>query len=169
MQIREETPADYEVIRRVNEAAFGRAEEADLIEALRQDEQIALSLVAIECDEVVGHILFCDIGIKTEIGVLAAVSLSPMAVLPEFQNRGIGTALVQRGLEALRAGQHEIVTVLGHPNFYARFGFNPAHEYGIACPYDAPPEAWMLLQLRPGVVDGQRGTVVFPRAFQTLN
>jgi putative acetyltransferase len=95
-----------------------------------------------------------------------------MAVLPEFQNQGIGSALVRRGLEVLRARGESVVMVLGHSEFYPRFGFRPARESNVACPYDIPPEAWMLLELTPGVLartsHGQSAVVVYPRAFEQI-
>ena len=168
MQVRPETLADISAIRGVNETAFGRSAEADLVDVLRDDNDVALSLVAIEDDQIIGHILFCPIRIDGASKVLSAVSLSPMAVLPEYQKRGVGSKLVEDGLEVLRDNGTEVVTVLGHPKFYSRFDFKPAQNFSIECPYDVPPEAWMLIELAPGVLSGQSGKVVYPRAFASL-
>lgn len=166
--IRPETLNDAPAIHHVNRAAFARDEEANLVDALRADGENVLSLIAEIDGQVVGHILFCRVQITTPAGALPAVSLSPMAVLPEFQKGGIGSQLIAEGLKRLPAQGEKIVTVLGHPEFYPRFGFRPAHELGIQCPYEVPPEAWMLMELAPGALGGQSGMVVYPRAFENV-
>lgn len=166
--IRPETPDDIVVIHHINERAFGRTDEAQLVDTLRDENAVVLSLVAQKHEAVIGHILFCRIQIQTPKQPLNAVSLSPMAVLPEFQGQGIGSLLVQRGLEELRTRGENIVTVLGHPGFYPRFGFRPAQEYHIECPYNVPAPAWMLTELTPKALKGKKGVVVYPRAFENV-
>jgi putative acetyltransferase len=162
--IRTETPADYEAVSIVNERAFNRSNEARLVETLRTSGQV-ISLVAEVDGRVVGHILFSPIVIETSTGPVPAISLAPMAVLPEFQKRGIGSALVRRGIEACRSLGHAVVIVLGHPDFYPRFGFVPARPQGIEPPFPAPDEAWMVQVLRPGALENLSGTVRYPPAF----
>ena len=97
--IRHETPADHEAIRHVNRLAFGQDDEAGIVDALRTGELLRVSLVAEVGGRVVGHVLFSDLTILTDGGTVPALSLAPMAVRPEFQRRGVGSALVREGLE----------------------------------------------------------------------
>src|SRR5206468_2100107 len=121
---RAETDADHEAIRHVNRLAFGQDDEAGIVDALRDGGYARVSLVAEINGVIVGHILFSDLPILTDSGTVSALSLAPMAVLPEFHKQGIGSALVRKGLEDCRDQGHCIVVVLGHPHFYPRFGFS---------------------------------------------
>lgn len=168
MIIRPETIDDKEAVRSVNEQAFGRAAEADLVESLHAAHKVVLSLVAVQEGQIVGHILFCPVAIQAKTESYDAIGLGPMAVLPQFQRQGIGSALVRSGLEALRQQNHPLVIVLGHPEFYPRFGFLPASASGIGCPFDAPDEAFLLAELSPGAAAGKSGTVVYPPEFNAV-
>ena len=148
--IRHETPADIPAIRAVNEAAFETGAEATLVDVLRENGKFTLSLVAVLEGEVIGHILFTDIVMEPGGTDVRILGLAPMAVLPAWQGRGIGSALVRRGLEDCRELGYRGVVVLGHPAFYPRFGFAPASRYGITSIYDAPDEAFMALALGDG-------------------
>ena len=165
LTIRQEISGDTMAIRHVNEQAFGSTVEADLIEKLRLRQGFILSLVAIQEEQVVGHILFSPVTIETEDSVFTAAGLGPMAVLPAYQQRGIGSQLVRAGLEELRHTNHEVVVVLGHPNYYPRFGFSPAKSYGIRCEYDVPEEVFMVLELRQGALAGRSGMVKYQPEF----
>lgn len=153
-------------IRHVNEQAFGSTVEADLIEKLRLRRGFILSLVANHDEQLVGHILFSLVTIESESSVFTAAGLGPMAVLPAYQRRGIGSQLVHAGLAELRHTNHEVVVVLGHPNYYPRFGFSPARSYGIRCEYDVPDEVFMVLELRKGALAGRGGTVKYQPEFR---
>src|SRR5262249_2921486 len=144
--IRHEAPAAHEAARHVNRLAFGRDDEAGIVDALRTGGYSRVSLVAEVGGRVVGHVLFGDLPILTDGGTVAALSLAPMAVLPEFQRQGIGSALVQKGLEACRDQGHRIVVVLGHPDFYPRFGFSVSLAERLSNPFHGG-EAWMALEL----------------------
>jgi putative acetyltransferase len=161
--IRSETAADRDAIRRVNELAFPGREEADLVDALRGSGAWLpeLSLVAEDDSGIVGHVLFSVVALDSGPDLL---SLGPMAVLPDRQRAGIGTMLVRRGLELAKGTNYPLVVVLGHPEFYPRFGFVPARPQGIETLYEAPDEAWMVLQL-PGYERQVRGTVCYPPAW----
>src|SRR5712691_5063009 len=100
--VREEIPEDYEAIRNLNRLAFGGNGEAELVDRLRSTGIVVISLVAIESDEIVGHILFSELPIETDQGVIDAVSLGPMSVSPKYQRQGVGSTLVCQGLELCR-------------------------------------------------------------------
>jgi len=165
--IRPETVEDYEAIGEVNALAFGQEDEATLVEKLRGSSGFIpeLSLVAVEGGRVVGHILFSPFVIETKDGAVPALTLAPLAVRPGFQNQGVGSALVRDGLERCRTLGHRIVVVVGHPPYYPRFGFSPARARGLEAPFPVPDEAFMVLELVPGALDGVAGTVRFPPPF----
>ena len=142
--IRPEADEDQEVVRELNQSAFGGHDEANLVDQLRGGGFVVASLVALVRGQCVGHILFSRIAIVTDDGPLSAVSLAPMAVLPSRQRTGIGSTLVEAGLRACAEQGDRIVVVLGHPEFYPRFGFSAE----VARPLESPfggGEAWMAL------------------------
>lgn len=163
MTIREERPEDVAAIRRVNEAAFARPNEADLVDALRAEGAVMRSLVAEVDGAIAGHILFTRMWIDQSAGSIPAVALAPMAVLPEHQRRGIGSRLVVDGLDRLRQMQERIVLVVGHEHYYPRFGFSSEKARSLASPF--PPEAFMAVELEPGALAGVTGRVRYARAF----
>lgn len=165
--IRPETPEEYAAIHAVNALAFGREQEARLVDTLRQSPGFTpeLSLVAVEAGQVVGHVLFSPIRIETESGDVPILSLAPVAVRPEAQNRGIGSQLIRHGLDECRRLGHTIVVLIGHPNYYPRFGFSPARAMGLEAPFPIPDEAFMALELVPGALAGVTGLVRYPPAF----
>jgi putative acetyltransferase len=165
--IRPETPDDFDAIRHVNLLAFGQDAEARLVDALRDGGYVRASLVAARDEQVVGHILFSDLPIVTEAGAVPALALAPLAVLPEVQNQGIGSALIRRGLELCREQGHRIVVVLGHPHFYPRFGFSAKLASALASPFGSG-DSWMALELLPGALDQVSGQVVYPPPFEPL-
>lgn len=163
--VRAETPADRAAVREVNERAFGGHVEADLVDALREHARPHVSLVAEEGGRVVGHIFFSPVRIEDGAGASEAFALAPMGVLPEFQGRGVGSALVRKGLEECRNIGQEVVFVLGHPGYYPRFGFAPAAPRGLRSEYDVPEEVFMLVELRAGALGGRTGLVRYHPEF----
>ncbi len=164
--IRVELPGDSAMIRSVNERAFGRPAEADLVDELRSACPQGLSLVA-EDDSIVGHVLFTPV-LAPRAPDLAAMGLGPLAVSPERQRRGIGTALVDSGLGMLRARGCPFVIVLGEPAFYSRFGFVPASRYDLTPQWpNVPDEAFMVLVLERKVMDGVSGVVRYRDEFDS--
>ncbi|HXU37840.1 MAG TPA: N-acetyltransferase [Blastocatellia bacterium] len=163
--IRTETTEDHGPVRLVNELAFGQPNEADLVDALRENAHPCISLVALVDEQVVGHIFFSPVSIETESGDFTAMGLAPMAVLPEHQNQGIGSQLVREGLKACRRIGENVVVVLGHPNYYPRFGFVPAGLKGLRCEYDVPDEVFMVTELTEGALAGRRGLVKYHPEF----
>ncbi|MFC1958252.1 GNAT family N-acetyltransferase [Chloroflexota bacterium] len=166
LTIRKETPEDIDSIRYVNEQAFGQKEEAEIIEKLRNHGVLTISLVAAQNDEIVGHIAFSPVTVESDCSSFEAIALAPMAVLPEYQRKGIGSQIVQAGLEECRRLGYETVVVMGHPDYYPRFGFVMARPKGIDCEFEAPDEAWMILELQEGALAGRQGTVRFQAEFK---
>ena len=166
LTIRWETPEDVEYIRYVNEQAFGRGNEAELIEKLRNRGALTISLVAVQNGEIVGHISFSPVVIESEGSSFEVISLGTMAVLPTYQRKGVGSQMVRTGLEECRRLGHEIVVVVGHPDYYPRFGFVVAGPKGIDCEFKVPEDAWMILELREGALAGRRGVARFQPEFR---
>ena len=164
MEIRPEKPDDISAVRRVHEAAFGQPDEADLVDRLRDRAASYLALVAVAGGNVVGHIAFSPVTIVPPQPNLRAFGLAPMAVLPSHQRSGIGSELVREGLAACRRAGADAVFVLGHSSYYPRFGFEQAAAHGIGNEYGAPPEAFMVLELTQGALDGVTGTAVYDPA-----
>jgi putative acetyltransferase len=168
--IRVERPRDVVGIRRVNELAFARPEEADVVDRLRQADIPFLSLVAEDGGAIVGHVLFTPVIVdhgEQHVGQhVAGMGLAPLAVTPERQRQGIGTLLVQRGLELLRADGCPFVIVLGHPGYYPRFGFARASLHGLTCQWqDVPDEAFMVLLFDPAARRGVTGVARYRDEF----
>ncbi len=164
--IHQETPEDIPVIRHVNDEAFGQKVEGEIIEKLRNRGALTISLVAVQDDGIIGHIAFSSVKVKSKRSSFEAIALAPMAVLPAYQRKGIGSQLVLAGLKECRRLGHEIVVLVGHPDYYPRFGFVPAGPKGIDCEFEVPEEAWMVLELREGALAGRRGTVSFQPEFR---
>lgn len=144
--IRPEGPGDSEGVRAVNQSAFGQADEANIVDRLRESGHSLLSLVATIDDQVVGHIQFSPVSIQPGDTVFHGAGLGPLAVLPDFQGQGIGTALVEAGLSIIDDGTCPFVVVLGHPGYYPRFGFQPASDYDISSQWeDFPEEHFMIV------------------------
>lgn len=169
VEIRMEQPGDAAAIRRINEMAFGGPQEASLVEDLRCSCPDTLSLVAVTGEQPVGHILFSPALIETLAGAVEGMALAPLAVLPEHQRRGIGSALVCAGLERLRSRSCPFVIVLGHPEYYPRFGFEPASHCGLLCQWEGvPDEAFMVLVLDLPRMAGVSGIARFREEFDSL-
>jgi predicted N-acetyltransferase YhbS len=160
---RPETAADIPAIRAVNLDAFPTALEADIIDALRADPAWidGLSIVVEDAaGEVVGHALLT----RSHVDGFPALTLGPCAVLRRYQRTGAGSAAIRAGLDAARAMGEKLVLVLGHPEYYPRFGFTKASEFGIGLTIDVPDEAMMALALDPDA-EIPRGTVAYPAPF----
>ncbi len=141
IEIREEHPDDVAAVRDLNRRAFGQDQESNIVDALRANGAALLSLVATVNDQVVGHIMY------SPRGNVMGVALGPMAVLPERQRQGIGSKLIEAGNRKLKNAGCPFIIVVGHANYYPRFGFRPANEHGIKCEWDVPDDVFMLLVL----------------------
>ena len=167
IKVRQETDQDYGRITDVNDLGFGQKNEGQLISGLRKTKKFIpeLSLVAEIEGRIVGHILFYPIVIKSDDQLFPTISLAPMAVLPEYQKKGIGSQLVKEGLKRVRSLGFKSVIVLGHAAYYPRFGFEPASRWGIRPPFEVPDDVFMALELvKDGLKDIQ-GTVEYPPEF----
>jgi putative acetyltransferase len=163
-QIRAETVADYSGVRKVIRLAFGRDEEASLVDALRAEGAVRSSFVAEIDGRIVGHLLFSELLIAGESVTVPALALAPLAVLPEYQRRGIGTRLTRHGLEACQKQGRRIVVVLGHPDFYRRFGFSSKLAACLDSAFSGKP-SFMATELAEGALEGVSGKVQYPAAF----
>ncbi len=161
MFIRNETIADIVNIAAVIERAFGRADEARLVERLRNDGDAAISLVATSGDAVVGHVLLSPMSAP-----FRALGLAPLSVLPQWQRRGIGSALVKSAVQRARAQEYRAIFVLGDPDYYGRFGFRTDLAVGFSSPYAGPH--FMVLPLG-GALPVVRGRVQYAAAFANPN
>lgn len=170
--IKQEKEKDYEVSERVVERAFRNAEHTDhrehlLIAKLRKTDTFIpeLSLVAELDGEIVGHIMLTKLLIENEESKYDSLALAPVSVLPEHQNKGIGSKLISESLKIAKEIGFKSVIVLGHDKYYPRFGFKPASTWGIKAPFDVPDEAFMALELENGNLEDISGTVVYSKAF----
>ena len=164
--IRTETPADYDRIAEVVEAAFGRVVEAKLVEDIRASAHYVpeLALVAEEDGEIVGHVMFSYVTLTGE-QELEVLLLSPLAVAPARQRQGIGRALVNAGIDRVRARGEPMIVVEGIPAYYPQFGFLRARDHGLEPPNDQVPDAAFMVLPLPAYDERYRGRVVFPPAF----
>lgn len=164
--IRPEQPEDTRAVRAVNEAAFGVPTEGAIVDSLRTACPDAVSLVALDDGQVVGHIFFSPVLISGKGGTVQGMGLAPMAVLPERQRQGIGTLLVRAGIQALRERKCPFIIVVGHPEYYPRFGFSLASQHGLSCQWEGvPDEAFMVLVLEGEAMTGVSGTARYREEF----
>ena len=166
--IRLERHEDVSEVRSVNELAFGQPTEANLVGRLRQACTASLSLVA-EDDGVVGHILFTPVVVESASRRVIGMGLAPMAVLPHRQRQGIGSQLVTRGLDVLRERGCPFVVVVGHPDYYPRFGFEPASAHGLVSQWEGMPDAaFMVLILDVHAMTGVSGVARYREEFNEV-
>ena len=150
----------------MNTAAFATRLEADLVDIVRQTTDPIISLVADDGEKIIGHILFSPVTLSGQPDA-TIMGLAPMAVLPSEQRRGIGSALVREGLTHCKKVGAGAVVVVGHPNYYPRFGFRPAGTFNLKSEYDVPDDVFMALELTPGYLQGKAGTIHYHSAFRT--
>jgi len=168
--LRNELKKDYPEITKVNDICFGRKAESKLIKELRKASEFKaeLSVVALYDNQLVGHILFTPMKIQSEDNSFDTLTLAPMSVLPDFQNKSVGKLLVIYGLQAAKDLGFKSVVVLGHQSYYPKFGFEPASKWEISSPFPAPDEAFMAIELEQNSLANVKGRVVFPTAFNDL-
>jgi putative acetyltransferase len=167
--IRDELPEDRTAVRRVNELAFGRPGEADLVDRLRSSCPDALSCVAVDGETVVGHIMFTPVVVGSRGRLVIGMGLGPMAVLPSHQGRGVGSALVSSGLQELRTRGYPFVVVVGHPGYYPRFGFEPASRRGLKSQWpDMPDDAFMAIVFDEATMNDVAGVAGYRDEFSEV-
>lgn len=167
MLIRAENENDRDAVHAINASAFPTSAEAGLVNALRDQAQPIISLVAEDAGEVVGHIMFSPVSLDGA-SELKIMGLAPMAVLPNHQCKGIGTALVNAGLDQCKNSGTSAVVVLGQADYYPRFGFSPSSKFDIKSEYDVPEEVFMALELLPDALSCKTGLVKYHDAFSKL-
>jgi putative acetyltransferase len=165
--VRAETDRDIESIRRIHRRAFETSAEADAVDLLRSRGKLLLSLIAEWEGQAVGHIAFSRAILSANPG-LPGTGLAPVAVDPAFQRKGVGSLLVRAGLEKCRALGYEFSIVLGHPNFYPRFGYVPASRFGLHCIWKVPDEAFLAIEFRPGALAGVSGLAAYEPEFDNV-
>lgn len=158
MDIRPEKEADHDAVRQIVSAEFDTGTEADFVDAVRSDSKRVISLVAEDSREIVGHILFSPVPLAGDPSA-KLTGLISLAVVPERQGEGIGSALMHAGLDRCRELGFDAVVALGHGEYYKRFGFAPAAAFGLRFEYQVPDEAFLALELKPNALRGKSGTV----------
>jgi putative acetyltransferase len=166
VEIREERPDDVAAVRDLNRRAFGQDQESNIVDALRANGAALLSLVATVNDRVVGHIMYSPLSIG---GNVKGAALGPMGVLPEYQRQGIGGKLIEAGNRKLKDADCPFIIVVGHADYYARFGFRPAREHGIKCQWDVPDDVFMLLILDQAEMEGVSGLAKYRDEFSSVS
>jgi len=164
--IRLEAKEDSSVIREINRKAFQTDAEANLIEALRKSNVPIISLVAECSDIIVGHILFSEVNLDDHCPDIKISGLAPMAILPEYQRKGIGSQLVIEGIKVCLDAGYSAIVVLGHPQFYPRFGFEPSTNFNIQSEFDVPDEVFMIKELTKDALTNCSGTINYHDAFK---
>lgn len=166
MIIRKENFEDIRIIHEINIEAFENDSEANLVDRLRESQISNISLVAEVNKKLVGHIFFSPMTIdKYDMRI---AGLAPMAVLPEYQNKRIGSALVEEGLEQCKKEGYKAVAVLGHPNYYPKFGFVPSTRYDLISEYNVPKEVFMVKELEIGSLADISGVLKYHEEFSRL-
>lgn len=168
MNIRQESPADFYAVHELICKAFEREDEGNLVDVLRNTVEGYISLVADIDGLVVGHILFTPVTLSGNNMDLNLIGLAPLAVLPEFQSRGVGSKLVQAGLQRCQSIACDALVVLGHPQYYPKFGFVPSVKYGIKSEYNVSDDTFMILELVEGALQGETGTIQYHQAFASF-
>jgi predicted N-acetyltransferase YhbS len=170
--IRQEEPADYPAVFDLIEAAFQFEPMSDhreqyLVERLRQSSAFLpeLSLLAEHDGEIIGHILLTKITIQNAEESDQSLALAPVSVLPQYQRKGVGGRLIGEAHRRAKSLGFQSVVLLGHQNYYPRFGYEPASKYGIKLSFDVPEENYMVIELTPGGLAGVKGIVKYPNEF----
>ena len=169
--IRKEKESDFFDVYELNRNAFGQEIEPKLVDLLRKSNVFIpeLSVVATIDNKIVGHILFTKIKIKETNGnEFDSLALAPMAVRPDLQRKSIGGQLIRYGLNKAKELGHKSVIVLGHENYYPRFGFVPAEKWKIKAPFDVPANVFMGIELVENGLAGISGTVQYAKEFEMV-
>ncbi|MEO0561020.1 MAG: N-acetyltransferase, partial [Chloroflexota bacterium] len=165
--IRQEAPGDETAIFEVNVAAFGRDDEAQLVDRLRATGGHLLSLVATnDAGEIIGHVLFTPVAVEGTEEIFECTALGPIAVLPEVQDEGVGAALIEMGMQGVLDMGYDVIFVLGDPDYYGQFGFEQAEPHYIKSEFDVPTEHFLVALGSDNALEGIWGTVYYLPAFK---
>lgn len=172
IRLRQENKKDYETVFQLIEKAFEKEEYSDhseqfLVNRLRDSDAFIpeLSIIAEVEGKIVGHILFTKLKIKNQSQSFQSLALAPVSVLPEFQGKGIGSKLILYGHDVAKKLGYKSVILLGHQDYYPRFGYELCEKYHINMPFDVPAENCMVIALTEDGLKGVSGEVVYPKAF----
>ena len=166
IKIRKEKAKDYDAVRKINDKAFGQPDEGHIVDKIREACEEIISLVAVEGEKVVGHIFFSPTEITHNGKIIKGMGLAPMAVHPDYQNKGIGSSLVSEGIKRVTKTSCPFIIVLGHDKYYPRFGFETASMYGIKPQWDGvPDEAFMIILLDKEYMAGVSGVAKYRKEF----
>lgn len=170
--LRQENKNDFQSVFQLIEKAFEKEEYSDhkeqfLVERLRKSDAFIpeLSIVAELDGKIVGHILFTKLKIKNDLNSFESLALAPVSVLPEFQEKGIGSKLILYGHEIAKDLGYKSVILLGHQDYYPRFGYEVCEKYNIKMPFDVPAENCMVIALTEDGLKDVNGEVVYPSVF----
>ena len=162
MIIRKEEERDFVSIKMINDLAFCQSQEGNVINKVRESDTHALSMVAELDDKIVGHIFYSTAIIECNNEMIIGMGLAPMSVLPEYQKQGIGKKLINESLKILKKEAVPFIIVLGHENYYPKFGFEIASKYGIKCQWDGvPDEAFMIMILDEAKMSNVKGVAKY--------
>lgn len=164
IEVRRERAGDIAAIREIHRQAFGRDQEANIVDALRANDGVLLSLVATLNERVIGHVLYSPV----QLGPLSGAGLAPLAVHPDHQRQGAGSRLIEAGTRLLQKSDCPFVVVVGHAHYYPRFGFVPARPLGITCEWDVPDDVFLVLVLVPAKMRGVSGVAKYRAEFSTV-
>ncbi len=162
--LREETPEHLGAVDALTRVSFGGDYEADLVQRLREEQLVIAAFVAMDGEQLIGHIMLSDLPTELDDRPVKAACLAPLSVEPVYRQQGIGAELVTTGVAAARERGYEAVFVIGDPSYYGRFGFSSRIARKIECPF--PGEGFMALELVPDALDGKKGCARYPRAFR---
>ena len=168
MSIRVETKSDIDDIWKINTEAFETKEEATIVNALRNSDVTNISLVYEQNGELGGHILFTTVELIGDTSDLKLMGLAPMAVIPKLQNKGVGSSLIKAGIQQCINDGYDAIIVLGHPDYYPKFGFVPSVKYGIKSEYDVPDNVFMVLELKKNSLKGKQGVIKYHEEFNCV-
>ncbi|MGL4908471.1 MAG: GNAT family N-acetyltransferase [Bacteroidales bacterium] len=169
--IRQEESKDIHKVFELHKLAFGQDAEARLVDAIRANPSLfvpELSIVATDEKRIIGHILLSKIKINDKEQTHESLALAPISVMPDLQKQGIGKRLIKKGLETAQSLGFTSVIVLGHEQYYPKFGFTPAKRWSIKAPFDVPSTAFMAIELQAEALKGISGTVIYPKEFESV-
>ena len=174
LTLRQEKASDISTVQSVIQSAFDNQAFSDqsehhLVNAIRKSSQFIpeLSLVAVYKTKVIGHVLMTPIRINNNGGNHRGLALAPISVHPNYQGEGVGSQLMHFAHKMALENGYEFIAILGHEAYYPRFGYTPAHTFGIQFPFGAPKENCMMIELIPGALEDVNGMIEYLPEFMS--